>query len=115
MESLLTHFPVQTVVVTRGAEGTIVLTRDGEYDLSTHVTTGETPHPVGAGDACSAGILFGTTLGWDVHTTMELANRMGADVAAHPSATPPLSGRTLNFAGTQLRSVISMPAKGDEA
>jgi len=53
---------------------------------------------VGAGDACSAGILFGITLDWDIHTTMELANRMGADVAAHPSATPPLSDRTLNFA-----------------
>lgn len=102
MESLLTHFPAQAIVVTRGAEGTIVLSRNGEFDLSTPVTPGGTPHPVGAGDACSAGILFGVTLGWDIHTTMELANRMGADVAAHPSATPPLSDRTLNFAHARL-------------
>jgi len=98
MELLLAHFPAQAIVVTRGAGGTIVLSRNGEFDLSAPVTTGGTPHPVGAGDACSAGILFGVTLGWDIHTTMELANRMGADVAAHPSATPPLSARTLNFA-----------------
>ena len=104
MELLLAHFPAQAIVVTRGAEGTIVLSRNGEFDLSTPVTTGGTPHPVGAGDACSAGILFGITLGWDIHTTMELANRMGADVATQPSATPPLSDSTLKFAHAQSRS-----------
>jgi fructokinase len=104
MELLLAHFPAQAIVVTRGAEGTIVLSHNGELDLSTPVTTGGTPHPVGAGDACSAGILFGIKLGWDIHTTMELANRMGADVAAHPSATPPLSDRTLNFAHARLHN-----------
>jgi fructokinase len=102
MGELLTHFPAQAVVVTRGAEGTIVLCRSGEFDLSTPATIEETAHPVGAGDACSAGILFGLSLGWNIHTTMELANRMGADVAAHPSATPPLSPKTLNFAHAQL-------------
>ncbi len=105
MEVLLAHFPAQVIVVTRGAEGTIVLSRNGEFDLRTSVKTAATPHPVGAGDACSAGILFGITLGWDLHTTMELANRMGADVAAHPSATPPLSDRTLNFAHARLRDL----------
>jgi len=102
MELLLAHFPAQAIVVTRGAEGTIVLSRNGEFDRSTPVTTGGTAHPVGAGDACAAGILFGITLGWDIHTTMELANRMGADVAAHPSATPPLSHTTLKFARARL-------------
>jgi fructokinase len=102
MELLLARFPAQAIVVTRGAEGTIVLSRNGEFDLSAPVAVGGTPHPVGAGDACSAGILFGVTLGWDIHTTMELANRMGADVTAHPSATPPLSDRTLNFASARL-------------
>jgi fructokinase len=102
MELLLAHFPAQAIVVTRGAEGTIVLSRKGEFDLSTPVTTKGPPHPVGSGDACSAGIVFGITLGWDIHTTMELANRMGADVANHPSATPPLSQTTLNFAHARL-------------
>ncbi|MBN1568660.1 MAG: hypothetical protein JXA73_12505 [Acidobacteria bacterium] len=105
MELLLTHFPAQAVVITRGADGTIVLTRDGEFDLSSSIKPEGTPHPVGAGDACSAGILFGIALGWDIHTTMELANRMGADVAAHASATPPLSAGTLNFAGARLRAL----------
>jgi fructokinase len=103
MEQLLAHFPAQAVVITRGAEGTVVLKRDAKFDLSTPVTAAGTPHPVGAGDACSAGILFGIALGWDLHSTMDLANRMGADVAAHPSATPPLSERTVDFVHARLQ------------
>jgi fructokinase len=104
MGMLLERFPVRAVVVTRGAEGTVALTRHGEFDLSAPVEIDGTPHPVGAGDACSAGVLFGFALGWGIHSTMELANRMGADVAVHPSATPPLSDRTLHFASAQLES-----------
>jgi len=102
MEQLLARYPAQGIIVTRGAEGTIALTRDGEFDLSIPVESAETPYPVGAGDACSAGILFGIALGWDLRSTMELANRMGGDVAAHPSATPPLSERTVNFVHARL-------------
>ena len=105
MGVLLEHFPAKAIVVTRGAEGTIVLSRNGEFDLRAPVTTGGTAHPVGAGDACSAGILFGITLGWSIHATMELANGMGADVASHPSATPPLSDRTLDFARARLHDI----------
>jgi fructokinase len=111
MEALLTQFPAQAVVVTRGAEGTMVLSRNGEFDLSTPVTAEGTAHPVGAGDACSAGIVFGLTLGWDIPTTMELANRMGADVASHPSATPPLSDGTLNFVHEQLNRGTSRTSR----
>ena len=107
MEILLVHFPARAIVVTRGAEGTIVLDRNGEFVLSTPVTNKRSPHPVGAGDACSAGILFGFTLGWDIHNTMELANRMGADVAAHPSVTPPLSSGILSFAHALLHDSLA--------
>lgn len=103
METLLEHFPAQMVVITRGSEGTVALTREGEFNVTAPPITQTTPYPVGAGDACSAGIAFGIALGWDVPTTMELANRMGADVAAHPSATPPLSGRTIEFARGRLQ------------
>lgn len=104
MGELLERFPARAIVVSRGADGTLVLTRNGEYVSSPSFKAEEMPHPVGAGDACSAGILFGTTLGWDVHSTMELANRMGADVVCHPSATPPLSAATLHFVRSQLNA-----------
>ena len=104
MELLLARFPAQAIAVTREAQGTVVLNRNGEFDLGTPIATEGPAHPVGAGDACSAGILFGLSLGWDIHTTMELANRMGADVASQPSATPPLSESTLKFVHAQLCS-----------
>jgi len=106
METLLAHFPARAVVVTRGAEGTIVLTREGELDVSTPASSDGKLHPVGAGDACSAGVLFGLTLGWDIHPTMELANLMGSDVVTQLSATPPLSDAILEFARTQMRGYI---------
>jgi fructokinase len=102
MGTLLTRFPIEMIVVTRGVKGTLVLNRDRDFEMNESRPAKGKPHPVGAGDACSAGILFGLTLGWDIYTTMELANRMGADVAAEPSATPPLSSETLNFARAQL-------------
>lgn len=107
MESLLARFPARAVVVTRGAEGTMALGRQGEFDLRTPVPTAGVPHPVGAGDACAAGILLGTALGWDLAATMELANHLGTDVASHPSATPPLSDRTLQFAAGRLEAAGS--------
>jgi fructokinase len=111
MEALLTRFPARAIVVTRGAEGTAVLSRNGEFDLSASATNEGKSHPVGAGDACSAGILFGLALGWDIRSTMQLANRMGADVAAYPSATPPLSDSTLEFARAKLSPEICCPGK----
>ncbi len=107
MESLLAHFQARAVVVTRGAEGPIVLTREGELDVSVPANLQGKQHPVGAGDACSAGILVGLTLGWDIHPTMELANLMGSYVASQLSATPPLSDAVLEFARAQMRGYIS--------
>jgi fructokinase len=111
MEMLLNRYSARAVVVTRGAEGTIILTRDGKFGLNAPALIKGKSHPVGAGDACSAGLLFGLTLGWDIQPTMELANRMGADVAAQPSATPPLSDGTLQFAREQLRIRMSDSGK----
>jgi fructokinase len=104
MEILLERFPAKTIIVTRGDRGTLALNKNGEFDLTEPGPTKGTPNPVGAGDACSAGILFGLTLGWDIHTTMELANRMGSDVASHPCTTPPLSDETLKFARKKLHN-----------
>lgn len=103
MEILLKRFSAQAIIITRGDQGTLVLNRNGEFDLTKPKRIKGTHHPVGTGDACSAGVLFGLSLNWNLHTTMELANRMGADVASHPAATPPLSRETLNFAKSQLK------------
>lgn len=98
MEMLLSRYPAEAVVVTRGGQGAVLLTRDHEISVGTaYIPSGEL-YPVGAGDACAAGVLFGLTLGWDHYRTLELANRMGAWVASEQSATPCLPDTILEFA-----------------
>ncbi len=91
---LLQHFApsgLSSVVVTHGEHGTELLTGDASV-------RGETArferHPqadnVGAGDACSAGLLWGWLNQWSPERTVTLANRLGAFVASRPGATPTL-------------------------
>ena len=77
------------VVVTRGEQGTELVT----HEASVHGPVARFQrHPqadnVGAGDACSAGLLWGWLNGWPAERTVTLANRLGAFVASQPGATP---------------------------
>ena len=77
------------VVVTRGEQGTELLTH--EASIRGPVVKFER-HPqadnIGAGDACSAGLLWGWLNEWPLERTVTLANRLGAFVASQPGATP---------------------------
>jgi sugar/nucleoside kinase (ribokinase family) len=53
--------------------------------------------PVGAGDACSAGVLVGRVLGLSPSRIASLANCLGAFVASQPGATPKLPLEILNL------------------
>lgn len=80
---------LRDVVVTRGEQGTDLLTHEG---LVRGAVARFEPHPqadnVGAGDACSAGLLWGWLNGWPAERTVTFANRLGAFVASQPGATP---------------------------
>ena len=80
---------LRSVVVTRGEQGTELVTH--EVSVRGSVARFER-HPqadnVGAGDACSAGLLWGWLNGWPAERTVTLANRLGAVVASQPGATP---------------------------
>ena len=89
---LLQHFApsgLRSVVLTRGELGTELLT--GDDGVRGEVARFER-HPcadnVGAGDACSAGLLWGWHNNWSPEQTVTLANRLGAFVASQPGATP---------------------------
>ena len=83
---------LQFVVVTRGERGTELWTREG--CVRGAIAQFER-HPqadnVGAGDACSAGLLWGWLNEWPGDKTVTLANRLGAFVASQPGATPVIS------------------------
>jgi fructokinase len=88
-EALRRAFGLRYVVLTRGARGTMLYTADGKIDrgiVSYPLEPGA--DSVGAGDACSAGLLVGLVLGWPPERAVDLANRAGAFVASRPGATP---------------------------
>lgn len=89
VEALLKEFDLATVVLTRGAQGTVLYTRQGRLEGNpVHYPAQPDADSVGAGDACSAGLLVGMVLGWPPERTLALANRMGAYVASVAGATP---------------------------
>lgn len=101
-QSLLEKYRnVQWLALTRGPEGTVVYTPDGQ----THETAPapvDTSQPgadtVGAGDATTAALLHGYLRRWPWERTLELANELGAYVASQPGACPPLNDRIKELA-----------------
>jgi fructokinase len=87
--ALRERFALDSVVVTRGPAGTVLYTASGKTEAE---PARYEPNPdadsVGAGDACAAGILMGSLLGWPAGRIVALANAAGAYVASQPGATP---------------------------
>ena len=98
--ALRNAFDLVMVAFTRGPRGTVLFTADGRVE-------GEPvryePQPqadsVGAGDACSAGLLLGMVRGWSWQRTLDVANHLGAFVASQAGATPGLPKEILAMAG----------------
>lgn len=67
---------LRTWVISRGAAGCRICTRDEVWDIPACET--EVVDPTGAGDAFAAGIAYGMALRWDWPRTGWLANALGA-------------------------------------
>jgi adenosine kinase len=72
---ILNH--VQALIVTRGAEGSVIHTRDQQIAIPT-AKAREVVDPTGCGDAYRAGLLHGLLHGRDWETTGRIASLMGA-------------------------------------
>jgi fructokinase len=96
--ALRESFDLESVVLTRGAGGTVVYTKEhrleGSPSLVPHTLEADS---VGAGDACCAGLIYGLVNRWPLERALDLANRMGAFVASRRGATPRLPRAMLNF------------------
>ena len=85
-ELLLDHYGLELVCVTRGASGSILVSRKGYSDHSGfRVKVVDT---VGSGDAFTATLAHGCRLGLSLDAINEAANRMGGWLASQPGATP---------------------------
>jgi fructokinase len=80
---------IDHVYVTRGSEGCLGVTCDEVIELSGIPT--EVRDTVGAGDAFTAGIIFGQLASWPLGKTLDLANHFGALVASRNGAMPSLT------------------------
>ena len=68
---------VEAMIVTRGAEGSVVHTRERAIEIPP-ARAGDTVDPTGCGDAFRAGLIHGLANGMDWETTGRLASLMGA-------------------------------------
>ncbi|MBS0209739.1 MAG: carbohydrate kinase [Planctomycetes bacterium] len=104
-QALREKFNLNAVVLTRGAAGTVAFTADGATEGA---PVSYPRHPqadsVGAGDACSAGLLVGLLLTGSWSASVELANHTGAFVASMPGATPTLPPAILDRVTALARS-----------
>jgi fructokinase len=79
-------FELETVCITRGAEGCALLL-NGEYVEAAGFPI-RVADAIGAGDAFSAALVHGMSSGWPAQQTAPFANRVGALVASRPGGTP---------------------------
>jgi adenosine kinase len=73
---------MEAVVVTRGAEGSTVLTGGREVEIPA-VKADEVVDPTGCGDAYRGGLLYGMARGWSWEKAARLASLMGSLKIAH--------------------------------
>jgi adenosine kinase len=76
---------LRALVVTRGAEGSVILSAGRRIEIP-GVRPDALTDPTGCGDAYRAGLLHGIVRGWDWETSGRLASVMGAIKIAHRGA-----------------------------
>ena len=81
---------IDEVVVTRGAEGAFVGTKENSYEIPA-MPQGAVIDTTGAGDLFAAGYLFGRTNGFDLLQAGQLASLAAGEVISHIGARPKIN------------------------
>ena len=96
---LRAKFDLELLCVTRGADGSLLLTAD---EIDEHsgfkIRVADT---IGAGDAFTAGLTHGFLRGWKLNEINQFANRVGAFVASNTGAMPLFSQFLLDKSETR--------------
>ena len=108
-KSLLKEFPaLKLVAVTRGAHGSLLVTRDGLHEHPGILT--QVADTIGAGDAFTAALTHYLLRGADLATINEAGNRWGSWVASQSGSMPELTGSRVH--GTITSAIASRPSSG---
>lgn len=87
-QRLVEQFDLNLVCVTRGAKGCLIASPEGTVLISGEPV--EVADTVGAGDAFTAGLIFGLLTGKSMEASGRFANRVGGLVASRHGAMPDL-------------------------
>ena len=86
LRALCERFGLRVAALTRGASGSLLVSRHGVWGAAApHTKIADT---VGAGDAFSAALLVGILAGWPLDEVSRRANAVAAYVCSQPGATP---------------------------
>ncbi len=88
MRDLQSAFCMEHLIVTRGKDGVLVRTHDGEFHDMAGRELERRVDPVGAGDAFSAVYLHGLMVGWSLPKTLEKARDFAEQIIGIRGATP---------------------------
>jgi fructokinase len=111
MRWLCEEFSLEAIAVTRGPKGALLLASGRLLQLPDSQIDQTLVHPVGAGDAFAAGLLFGAIQNWEPVRWLEIANLLSDWVVLHVSATPALTPAVRSA----VRAVIEREAKPQTA
>jgi fructokinase len=91
VSQLIDLFQLEWLAVTLGPLGTVLYVGEERYEAEVPIyETHASADGVGAGDACGAGLMVATLMGWPYEQRVALANSMGAFVASQRGAIPDL-------------------------
>lgn len=91
MERLRKQYGLFAIAVTRGGKGAMLMSDGLRVQLEDSKLRPEEIHPVGAGDAFSAGLLYGLTQGLPLERSARLADKLASWVTQYESSTPRLT------------------------
>lgn len=92
--ALLDLFDLRLVAVTRGAAGSLLVSRDGS-DEHPGFRAERVADTIGCGDAFAAALAFCLRRGAPLPLSNEIANRVGSWLATQTGATPEANGETI--------------------
>jgi fructokinase len=96
--ALRSRFGLRLVALTRGERGTVLYTAEGRIEGEpVSYPPAANADAVGAGDACTAGLLVGLVMRKPLPAVLQLANHCGAFVASQPGAVPQLPDNILQL------------------
>ncbi len=95
MEQLRNQYQLFAVVITRGAKGAMLCSAHAWVRLEDSTLPVDKIHPVGAGDAFSAGLLYGLSQGCTLSVSAQIADRLASWNTGFTSATPQLTDAIL--------------------